>query len=174
MAIDDKIRDEKLQYDTNREAAKISALLLGKIDKYDYLTGEAILPSNQRRIALEKQTEKQVGALKSLNSSNKKDVLKQVEGIFSQNLMNDLIRVKLKEVINLQDIIRTDELNYKSKRRKVYNFTEYFLLIVFLRDLNEGYLSLKDADDEQSNFPAKIKNLDKVKKTIEKEFFEIT
>ena len=39
MTIDDQIRDEKLQYDINREAAKISALSLDKIDKYEYLTG---------------------------------------------------------------------------------------------------------------------------------------
>ena len=44
MTIDDKIRDEKLQYDINREAAKISALTFGKIDKYEYLTCEEILP----------------------------------------------------------------------------------------------------------------------------------
>ena len=40
MTIDDQIRDEKLQYDINREAAKILALSSGKIDKYEYLTGE--------------------------------------------------------------------------------------------------------------------------------------
>ena len=45
-----KIRDEKLQYDINREAAKISTLLSGKIDKYEYLAGEKILASNQRQI----------------------------------------------------------------------------------------------------------------------------
>ena len=39
MPIDDKIRDEKLQYDVNREVAKTSALSSGKIDKYEYLTG---------------------------------------------------------------------------------------------------------------------------------------
>ena len=50
MKLDDKIRDEKLQYDINREAAKISGLSSGKIDKYEYLTGEEILPSNQRQI----------------------------------------------------------------------------------------------------------------------------
>ena len=50
MTIDDKIKDEKLQYDINREAAKISALSSGKIDKYEYLTGEEILPSDQSRI----------------------------------------------------------------------------------------------------------------------------
>ena len=50
MTIDEKIRDQKLQYDINREAAKISALSSGKIDKYEYLTGEEIMPSSQRQI----------------------------------------------------------------------------------------------------------------------------
>ena len=40
MTINDQIRDEKLQYDINREAAKILALSSGKIHKYEYLTGE--------------------------------------------------------------------------------------------------------------------------------------
>ena len=46
MTIDDTITYEKLQYDVNREAAKISALSSGKIDKYEYLTGVEILPFN--------------------------------------------------------------------------------------------------------------------------------
>ena len=50
MTIEDQIKDEKLQYDINREAAKISALSSGKLDKYEYLTGEEILPSNQQQI----------------------------------------------------------------------------------------------------------------------------
>ena len=50
MTIENKIKDEKLQYDINREAAKISALSSGKIDKYEYLIGEEILPSNQQQI----------------------------------------------------------------------------------------------------------------------------
>ena len=48
--MDDKIRDENSQCDINREAAKISALLSGKIDKYEYLTGEEILRSAQRGV----------------------------------------------------------------------------------------------------------------------------
>ena len=48
MINDDQIRDEKLQYNINREAAKISVLSSGKIDKYEYLTGEEMLPSNQK------------------------------------------------------------------------------------------------------------------------------
>ena len=50
MTIEDQIKDEKLQFDINKEAAKISALSSGKIDKYEYLTGEDILPSNQQQI----------------------------------------------------------------------------------------------------------------------------
>ena len=48
MTIDDKIRDEKLQYGITREAAKISALSSGKIDKYESLTGEEILPYDKK------------------------------------------------------------------------------------------------------------------------------
>ena len=50
MTIENQIKDEKRQYDVNREAPKISALSSGKIDKYEYLTGEKILPSNQQQI----------------------------------------------------------------------------------------------------------------------------
>ena len=86
MTINDKMRDEKLLYNINREAAKISALSSGKIHKYEYLTGEDILPSNQQQIAeqakftysplgkafekqiktIEDQGEKQIDALKLL------------------------------------------------------------------------------------------------------------
>ena len=88
MTIDNQIKDEKLQCDINREAVKISALSSGKIDKYEYLTGEEILPSNQQQIieqakftysplgkafekqikAIEDQGQKQVKTLKDLKS----------------------------------------------------------------------------------------------------------
>ena len=50
MTISDQIRDEKLHNGINREAAKIQALSSGKIHKYEYLTGEDILPSNQQQV----------------------------------------------------------------------------------------------------------------------------
>ena len=50
MTINDQIIDERLPYDVNRETAKISALSSGKIHKYEYLTSENILPSNQQQI----------------------------------------------------------------------------------------------------------------------------
>ena len=86
ITIEDQIKDEKLQYDINREAAKISSLSSGKIGKHEYLTGEEILRSNKQQIieqakftysplgkAFEKQTktiedqgEKQINALADL------------------------------------------------------------------------------------------------------------
>ena len=69
MAINDQIRLEKLQYDIHRETAKMSALSSGKIHKYEYLTSEDMLPSNQQQIiqqakftcsALGKDFEKQI------------------------------------------------------------------------------------------------------------------
>ena len=120
MAIGDMIRDEKVQFDINKEAEKISTLSSGKIDKYEYFTCEEILPFNWRQIierakfaysplwkALEKQTEKQVGALNYLDPFNKKDNLKQNEDIFQQNLMKDFIRLTLKEIVNVQGFIKT-------------------------------------------------------------------
>ena len=73
MTIDHKIRDEKRQYDINREAAKISALSSNKIHKYEYLTGEDILTSNKQEIIeqarftyspLRKAFEKQIETIK--------------------------------------------------------------------------------------------------------------
>ena len=92
MTINDQIRDEKLQYDINRKTAKISALSSGNIQKYEYLTGEDILPSNQQQIieqakftysplgkafekqikTIEDQGKKQVDALESLKPKEQK------------------------------------------------------------------------------------------------------
>ena len=49
-SIDDKIRNEKLQYEINRDAVKISELSSGKSDKYEYLTDEETFPFNHRQI----------------------------------------------------------------------------------------------------------------------------
>ena len=92
MTIDEKIRDEKLQHDINREAAKISVLSSNEIHKYEYLSGEEILPSSNQQIieqarftysplgkacdkqikTIEDQGKKQVEALNTLKSDNKK------------------------------------------------------------------------------------------------------
>ena len=84
MAIDDKIKDEKLQYNINKEAAKISALSSGKIDKYEVLTGEEILPSDESRIieqakftysSLSKAFEKQIKIIEDQGEKQRRKAL---------------------------------------------------------------------------------------------------
>ena len=76
MTIEDQIRDETLQYDIDREAEKISALSSGKIDKYEYLTGEDILPSNQQQtIEQAKFTHSPLG--KDLKNKQKQSKIKE-------------------------------------------------------------------------------------------------
>ena len=91
MAIDDKIRDEKLQYDINKEAAKISVLWSGKIDKYEFCTDEEILPSDQRRVKkqakltyspLEKAFEKQTKTIEEQREKQIKTLENWVEKKF--------------------------------------------------------------------------------------------
>ena len=106
ITINDQIRDEKLQYDINREAAKISALSSGKIYKYEYLTDEAILLSNQQQTieqakftypplgkafdkqikAIEEQGKKQVDTLENSKNQKSKENLFKINQIISQNL----------------------------------------------------------------------------------------
>ena len=83
MTINDKIRNEKLQYGINREVAKISALTSGKIHEYEYLTGEDILPSNQQQITeqakftyspLRKAFEKQIKTIEDQGEKQIKEI----------------------------------------------------------------------------------------------------
>ena len=180
MTIDEKIRDEKLQYDINREAGKISVLSSGKFDKYQYFTGEEILPPDQSRVieqanftysllgkVLEEQMKKQVDPLKSLKLANKIDELKQIESIFPKNQLNGLIIDKLKEIIHLQNNIKLHDLEYTAKRGKRYCFTKYSLPIVFLKDIREGNLLLEDPDKEQIILSDELKDMGKGKIPIE-------
>ena len=77
--------------------------------------------------------------------------------------MNDLIRDSLRENVNLHDTTKTDNLHYKWKSRKIYNFSKYPLPIFFKK---YTWRALKDADDDQSNFAAKTKTLEKDKKQL--------
>ena len=111
MAIDNKIKDEKLQYGINREPAKMLALSSDKIDKYQYLTGEEILLSDQSRIVeqvkfsyalfgksfekqiktIEDQGIKHVGALKVLRPKENKEP-ESTEGIFPKDTRTNEVK----------------------------------------------------------------------------------
>ena len=114
-----------------------------------------------------KQTKPKVATLMSLNEFLK------IHSILPEIVMSDLIRAKLKQIVNLQDIIKPDEVHCKSKRGKIYNLTNIFLPS-FLSNMDEIYLLLKNVDEKQSNFSAKIKSLDKGRKIVQTEILKMT
>ena len=137
MIINDQIKDEKLKYNIYREAAKISALSSGKLHKYEYLTGEDILPSTQQQIieqtkftysplgkafdkqikTIEDQGKKQVDALNTLKSDNKITIKKYTYDpndtpfISKQKeIFNKLIDERLGKITDLDKKVNSDDL----------------------------------------------------------------
>ena len=128
MTINDQIKDEKLQYDINREAAKISILSSGKNHKYEYLAGEDILPSNQQQIieqakfsysplgkafekqikTIEDQGQKQVESLKTKAINDKSDnnpaISKEIYDKLLEERMYEILGIsrKIKVLLNLK------------------------------------------------------------------------
>ena len=177
MTIEDQIKDEKLQYDINREAAKISALSSGKIDKYEYLTGEEILPSNQQQIiqqakfnyfpsgkALEKQRktiedqgEKQVDALKT---SYKK--LPSIKDFIPTEKFNLEIINEIKKIEEIEKNVDRDKMVYKTTS-KTYDFRNFKTIRAYGNDIRNNVISLAAANLDQANLMARF--YDFVKKT---------
>ena len=105
MTINDQVRDEKLQYDIDREAAKISALTSGKIHKYEYLTGDDILSSNQQQItysSFEKAFEKQI---KTIEDQGQKHTLKYLKPKEQKKTTEDKSNNHSKATITFNDLI---------------------------------------------------------------------
>ena len=168
MTIEDQIKNEKLQYDINREAAKISALSSGKLDKYEYLTGEEILPSNQQQIiqqakftyspsgkALEKQRktiedqgEKQVVALESLKGSDKK--LPTIKDFIPMENLNPEIINEIKKFEEIEKKVDINGMAYKGTN-KTYDFTNYKTIRAFGNEIRNNIISLDTANIEQAN-----------------------
>ena len=102
MKIDVKIRDEKLQFDINRETGKISALWSGKSDKYDHLTGEEILHSYQRRVI--EQAKFTYSPLGKSFEKQRKTIEDQVEAVKCLKPKEDLKYLKPEENQELESI----------------------------------------------------------------------
>ena len=182
MTIEDQLKDEKLQYDINREAAKISALSSGKLDKYEYLTGEEILPSNQQQIiqqakftysplgkALEKQIktikdqgEKQTKAIqdnqlvninKDVDYKDKDDYKDKLLLSKEREIFKDIYNKRLDEIEEMNDEIDYDDLDYVVlKKNMEYNFSIEKDPISLLNAIKDGEISLEDAKDRQKNY----------------------
>ena len=125
MTINDQIRDEKLQHDINKEAAKIFALSSKTFHKYEYLTGEDILPSNQQQIIeqakftysplgkafekqikiIEDQGKKQVKALEDLKPKEQKNPIEDKSNNQSKatDIFNEQINKRKELLTELYD-----------------------------------------------------------------------
>ena len=174
MTIEDQIKDEKLQYDINREVAKISALSSGKIDKYEYLTGEEILPPNQQQIiqqakfnysplrkALEKQIKtiedqgkKQVKAIQyNKQIVNKDDYKDKLLLSKERKIFKDIYKKRLDKIEELNNKIDYDDLDYVVfKSNMEYNFSIEKDPITFLNDIKKGETSLEEAKNRQKKY----------------------
>ena len=175
MTIEDQIKDEKLQYDINREAAKISALSSGKIDRYEYLTGEEILPSNQQQIieqakftysplgkAFEKQTktiedkgEKQIKAIrdnrKQLISDD--DIENKLLISKEREIFKDIYNKRLDKIEELNNKIDYDNLKYVVESSgNEYRFNKIEDPIALLNNIKKGKISLEEAKEQQKNY----------------------
>ena len=113
MTINGQIRNEKLQYNLNREGAKISALSSGTIHKYGYLKGEYILPSNQQQIIeqvkftyspLGRVFEKQIKAIEDQGNKQIKSIQNQGQiktiKIYANDAKDTPLISKQKEIFN--------------------------------------------------------------------------
>ena len=132
MTINDQIRDEKLQFDINREAAKILELSPGKIHKYEYLTGEDILPPNQQQIieqakftysplgkvfgkqikTIKVQGEKQAKALENLRDQEKQvDNIRIIKISYYIQKNEKFLGIFEKRVNKIEDLTKTIDGN---------------------------------------------------------------
>ena len=174
MSINDQIKDEKLQYDINREAAKISALSSGKLHKYEYLPGEDILPSDQQQIIeqpkltysplgkefdkqikkIEDHGKKQVEALEKLRPEETKPI-KDTSNNQSRAtiIFNDLIN-KIKELMSeLYDSIDYKNLKFKYVgSTKDVSFYEYRDSKELFNAIKNSQIRFSKANNKQNEF----------------------
>ena len=182
MTINDQIRDEKLQYDINRETAKISALSSGKIHKYEYLTGEDILPSNQQQIIeqarftyspLGKAFEKQIKTIKdqgqkqddaSENLKPKEETKPTEDKSNNQQkakiIFNKLIEERKKMMDELYNSVDYNNLNieYVGLTKDV-NFYEYMDSKNLFNAIKNFQIKLNEAKNKQDEFLDKLKSI---------------
>ena len=167
MIIEDQIKDKELQSDINREAAKISALSSGKLDKYEYLTGEEILPSNQQQIidqtkftysplgkAFEKQTKtiedqekKQLDALESLKPSDKE--LPPIKDFIPEENLNPEIINEIKRIEEEEKKVDRNKVVYKATK-KIYDFRKFKTTRAFGNEIRNNVINDDMANDERN------------------------
>ena len=192
MTIDDQIREEKLQYDINRKAGEISALSSGKINKYEYLTGNETLASNQQQIIeqvkfnyslLGKAFEKQIKTIedqreKQIKSMQNQGPIKTIKKyafddedspliLKQKEIFNALADKRIKEINELNEKVNYDDLINKYKgnasEEKSNTYDQAFSLLDEIRD---GKISLTNARNDQEKFRLDINEIKRGNKNI--------
>ena len=192
MTINDQIKDEKLQYDINREAAKISALSSGKIHKYEYLTGEDILLSTQQQIIeqskftyspLGKAFEKQINTIKDqgvkqikfLESLKQKEQTKPIEDKSNNQtkasiIFSDLINKRKEIMSELHDKVDYNNLNFKYVGpTEDVSFYGYIDSKELFNSIKSSQIKFREAMNKQNEFLNKLSNIKIGRKTPEQQ-----
>ena len=190
MTIDDQIRDEKLQYDIDRKTAEISALSSGKIHKYEYLTGEDILPSNQQQIiqpwkitysplrkafkkeikTIEDQGKKQVDALENLKLKEKTKPIEDESNneLRSAIIFDELINKRKELMSELYDSVDYNNLKFEYVGpTKDVSFYEYKDSKELFNMIKSSQIKFSEAKNKQNNFLKKLNEIKMGNKTIE-------
>ena len=175
--IKDQIRDEKPQYDINREAVKISALSSGKIYKYEYLTGEDVVLSNQQQIikqakftysplrkafekelkAIEDQGQKQVETLNILKSNNEL----KIEDVIPKNaLNNDEAKKELYKIKKIEKNVHREKLSCETNEY-TYSFKSFQTIKTFGRDIYQCKITIEEGNEYQTDLLTEIMNFRK-------------
>ena len=179
MTINDQIRDEKIQYDINREAGKISVLSSGKIRKYEYLTGEDILPSNQQQIieqekftysplgkafekqikTIEDQGQKQVDALNILEAKAIKSGSNN-KAVITQEFYDKILKERMDEILEMRNKIDFDELiyNFKSSTHPI-NFGKFEGTMYIYGNMKKGNVTLQQVEKQQKDFKKELNEI---------------
>ena len=161
MTTNDPIRDEKLQYDINRKAAELSALSSGKIDKYEYFTGEEILLSNQQQII--EQAKFTYSSLDNTYENEDTPLISKQKEIF-----NELADKKIEEITNLDKQFNPDDLLYSYKGNTAdAKFNQFDNASSLLDKIRDAKISLADAKNDQEKFKSNLNEIKKGKKNID-------
>ena len=187
MTINDQIRDEKIQYDINKEAAKISALSSAAIQKYEYLTDENILPPNQQQVieqakftysplgkafekqikTIEDQGEKQIKAIQDqgqVKAIKKYDYDAEDAPFISKQkeIFNELVDERLEKITDLDKKVNSDDLIYRYKGDTAdVKFNEFDNVFDIIDKIQDGNIDLSDAKNNHEKFKSYLGEIKK-------------
>ena len=148
MTINDKIKNEKLHCDSDREATKISALSSGKVDKYEYPKDEDILTSDQSRII--EQANFTYSSLGEAFEKQFKIQILTIKDAIPENILNEKTKNKLNKIKEIKKKVDRENLVCRTNEY-IYSFKNFRAINSFDRDIHKDKITLKETDEDQSN-----------------------